>query len=151
MARRKGKRGRFGIAVSRFHETVTRQLLQRCLKTLVAEGVPKEAIDVVWVPGSFELPAACQAMLRKRRYRALIALGAVIQGETPHFEYVASAAAQGILQVSLTTGVPVIFGVLTTLTLRQALDRAGRRRDRGRDAALSALQMAELFEELARR
>ena len=148
MVRRAVSRGRFGIVVSRFNEFVTRRLLEGCLEALTSHGVLRRNIDVVWVPGSFEIPYACQAMVRKRRYRALIALGAVIRGETPHFEYVASASSSGIMQVALETGVPIAFGVVTTLSTRQALARAGKRVNRGREAAEGALRMARLFEEL---
>lgn len=151
MARRSALQGRFGIVVSHFHPLVTRRLLEGCLDTLTSHGVPRQKIDVVWVPGSFEIPYACQAILRRRRYRALIALGAVIRGETPHFKYVASAASSGIMHLALASKVPIAFGIVTTLSARQALARAGRRLNRGREAALSALQMAGLFEELRRR
>ncbi len=151
MARRVVPKGRFGIVVSRFNEGVTRRLLEGCLDTLRSRGVSRRDIDVVWVPGSFEIPYACQAMLQRRRYRALIALGAVIRGETPHFNYVASAASSGILHVALAANVPIAFGVITTLSTRQALARAGKRVNRGREAAKSALWMAGLFEELKKR
>ena len=143
--------GRFGVVVSRFNDFVTRRLLEGCLETLTSHGIPRRNIDVVWVPGSFEIPYACQAMLSKRRYRALIALGAVIRGQTPHFQYVASAASFGIMRVALETGVPIAFGVVTTLSTRQALARAGKRLNRGREAAESALRMAGIFAELKKR
>ena len=143
--------GPFGIVVSCFNEEVTRRLLGGCLDTLKSHGIPKGNIDVVWVPGAFEIPSACQAMLKARRYRALIALGAIIRGETPHFEYIAKAASLGILQVSLEEKVPIAFGVVTTLSVRQALARSGKRVNRGREAAESALQMAGFFEGLKRR
>ena len=151
MARRSAVQGRFGVVVSRFHPFVTGRLLEGCLDTLTSHGVPRRHIDLVWVPGSFEIPYACQAMLRRRRYRALIALGAVIRGQTPHFEYVASAASSGIMHLTLASKVPIAFGIVTTLSTRQALARASRRLNRGREAAESALQMAGLFEELKRR
>lgn len=145
------ERGRFGVVVSRFNEFVTRHLLDGCLKVFTSHGISRRNIDVVWVPGAFEIPYACQMMLRRRKYRALVALGAVIRGQTPHFEYVASAAAQGILRVALDARVPIAFGVVTTHTVRQALDRAGRRENRGAEAAESALQMVRLSEELKKR
>ena len=150
MARRDIPQGRFGVVVSLFNVFVTRRLLRGCLETFTSHGIPRKRIDVVWVPGAFEIPSACQAMLRKRRYRALVALGAVIRGETPHFEYVASAATQGILRVSLEAGIPIGFGVVTALSTKQALARSGKRINRGREAAKSALGMVKVFEELAR-
>ena len=147
MGRRNAK-GRFGVVVSRFNEFVTGRLLEGCLKTFASHGILRKNIDVIWVPGAFEIPSACQAMLRKRRYRALVTLGAVIRGQTPHFEYVALAASGGNLRVSLETKVPIGFGVVTTYTVRQAMDRSGKRDNRGAEAAESALQMAALFEDL---
>jgi len=138
------------VVVSRFNDFVTRRLLEGCLKGFEAHGIPRQKIDLVWVPGAFEIPYACQGMLRRRRYRALVALGAVIRGETPHFEYVALAATEGITRVILETGVPIAFGVLTTETVRQALDRSGRKQNRGREAADTAIQMAMLFEDKRR-
>jgi len=150
MARRHRSKGRFGIVVSRFNESVTRRLLEGSLETFASHRIPRRDIDIVWVPGAFEIPSACQAMLKAGRYRALVALGAVIRGETPHFDYVASAAADGIQRVSLERQVPIAFGVVTTLSTQQALARAGKRLNRGREAAETALQMATLFEEFAR-
>ena len=148
MGRRGVPRGRFGVVVSRFNEFVTRRLLEGCLKTFASHGISRKNIDVLWVPGAFEIPYACQAMLRRRRYRALVALGSVIRGQTPHFKYVASAAAEGISRVALEAHIPIAFGVVTTYTVRQAMDRSGKRDNRGAEAAKSALEMATLFEEL---
>ena len=151
MARRTLSRDRFGVVVSRFNEFVTRRLLEGCLEAFASHRIPRRAIDVVWVPGAFEIPVACQALLRKRRYAALVALGAVIRGETPHFEYVASAATEGVSRVTLDHHVPIAFGILTADSTPQALARAGKRVNRGREAAETALQMACLFRELSRR
>ena len=142
---RRRPQGRFGVVVSLYNTFVTRRLLEGCLSAFRQNGIPRHRIDVVWVPGAFEIPFACQSILHRRRYRALVALGAVIKGETPHFEYVSSAAADGILRVSLDERVPIAFGVVTALNRRQALERSGRKENRGREAAESALQMTELF------
>ena len=145
MARKRRLQGRFGVVVSRFNDFVTKRLLDGCLEAFATNRIPRGKIDVVWVPGAFEIPYACQELLRRRRYSALVALGAVVRGQTPHFEYVALAATEGILKVTLDTRVPIVFGVLTTETVRQALDRSGARENRGREAAETAIEMAMLF------
>ncbi|PZN06731.1 MAG: 6,7-dimethyl-8-ribityllumazine synthase [Bacillota bacterium] len=140
---------RLALVVARYHRPITEALLAGAQDALRRHGVSAEAVDVVWVPGSFELPVTARRLAASRRYHAVVALGAVLRGETAHFEYVAGAAAQGLMQAGLATGVPVIFGVLTCETLEQALDRTGLRAgDRGAEAALAALEMANLFREL---
>ena len=140
---------RLALVVARYHRPITEALLAGAQDALRRHGVSAEAVDVVWVPGSFELPVTARRLAATRRYHAVVALGAVLRGETAHFEYVAGAAAQGLMQAGLATGVPVIFGVLTCETLEQALDRTGLRAgDRGAEAALAALEMANLFREL---
>ncbi|ADU52072.1 6,7-dimethyl-8-ribityllumazine synthase [Thermaerobacter marianensis DSM 12885] len=140
---------RLAVVVARYNRPVTAALLAGAQDALRRQGVPAEAVDVVWVPGSFELPVTARRLAASGRYHAIVALGAVLKGETAHFEYVAGAAAQGLLQAGLSTGVPVIFGVLTCETLEQALDRTGLRAgDRGAEAALAALEMANLFRTL---
>ena len=140
---------RLGIVVSRYNRPVTGALLEGARDALRRHGVPDEAIDVAWVPGAFELPLVAQRLARSGRYDAIIALGAVLRGATAHFEYVAGAATQGLLQAGLQTGVPVIFGVLTCETVEQALERTGLRAgDRGAEAALAALEMANLLRAL---
>jgi len=137
---------RLSIICSRFNEKVTRALLDGAMKTLLEHGANAERIEVSWVPGSFELPLAAQAAARRSDIAAVICLGAVIRGETPHFDFVSHAAATGILRVSLDTGKPVAFGVLTTDTPEQAFDRAGGRvGNKGADAALAALEMVDLL------
>lgn len=134
---------RFGIVVSRFNSSITGKLLAGALKTLKKQGA--NGTRVLSVPGAFEIPMALQRLAKGRRpkFDALIALGAVIRGETPHFEYVASSATQGVMEVSLRERIPVAFGILTTNTMRQALDRAGGRRgNKGQEAALVAIEMA---------
>lgn len=138
------------IVVSRFNELITRRLLDGALDALQRHGVAAEAIDIVKVPGAFEIPAAARQVVNTGRYHAVICLGAVIRGATPHFEYVANETAKGIAQVGLEAGRPVIYGILTADTLEQAIERAGTKAgNRGWDAAVAALEMANLWRELA--
>lgn len=140
---------RFAILVSRFNEGVTNRLLAGARACLEEHDTPERDVDVFSVPGAWELPVAALHAARSE-YAAIIALGCVIRGDTPHFEYVAGGAAQGLAQVSLTTGVPVVFGVLTTDTLEQALDRAGGKAgNKGWEAAETALEMAGLIGQMA--
>ncbi|OGB87043.1 6,7-dimethyl-8-ribityllumazine synthase [candidate division WOR-1 bacterium RIFCSPLOWO2_02_FULL_46_20] len=138
---------KIGIVVSRFNELVSKGLLDGAVDCLKRHGAKEAEITVVWVPGAFEMPLIVKKIAKK--FNAVICLGAIIRGGTPHFEYVASEAAKGIAQVSLDTGVPVIFGVLTTDNLEQALERAGvKAGNKGFTAALSAIELANLDEEL---
>ena len=140
---------RIAVVVARFNGVVTRRLLDGALAGLRSHGVADEDVDVAWVPGAFELPLAARRLAASRTYDAVICLGAVIRGETAHFDHVAGQAATGIREAGQSTGIPVIFGVLTTETLGQALDRAGGEHgDRGWDAAAAALEMASLLEQL---
>ncbi len=140
---------RVGIVVARFNEFVTRPLLDGTLDTLRRHGVADGDIDVAWVPGSFEIPLVARRMAAGGRYDAVICLGAVIRGQTPHFEYVAANMASGIARAGYESGVPVIFGVLTTNTVEEAVDRAGAKAgNKGRDAALAAIEMADLLRQL---
>ena len=140
---------RFGVVVSRFNEFISGRLLSGAKDCLVRHGVREVDIDVAWVPGSFELPLVAQKLAASKRYDAVICLGAVIRGATPHFEYIAAEVTKGIAQVQLATGVPVAFGVLTTDTIEQAIERAGTKAgNKGWDAALSALEMADLMRKL---
>ena len=134
------------IVVSRFNELVTRALLAGAQDGLARHGVEPEGVDVAWVPGSFEIPLAARKLAESGRYQAVICLGAVIRGETPHFDQVANQASSGIARAALDTGVPVIFGVLTTETLEQALERAGGKMgNKGYAAAVAAIEMANLM------
>jgi 6,7-dimethyl-8-ribityllumazine synthase len=136
---------RFAIVVSRFNELITERLLAGARACLENHGVPAEDVDVISVPGAWELPIATKLAADRGLYDAIIALGCVIRGDTPHFDYVAGPAADGLARVSLSTGVPVAFGVLTTEDTAQALARAGGREgNKGWDAALTALEMADL-------
>jgi len=143
----KGKR--FAIAISRFNEFISSKLLEGCIDTLVRHGAQDSAIDAVWAPGAFEIPMLAQKLARSKKYDAVICLGTVIRGATPHFEFVASEAAKGVAKVSLDTGIPCIFGVITADNLEQAIERAGTKDgNKGRDAALSAIEMANLCEKI---
>jgi len=140
---------RVAVVVSRFNETVTTRLLAGAREALAQHEVRDEDVDIAWVPGAFELPLAAKKLAEGRRYDAIVCLGAVIRGETPHFEFVAGEAARGIGQVALETGLPVVFGVITPNTLEQAMDRAGGRTgNKGYDAVISAIEMANLLRHL---
>ncbi len=144
-----GRGRRFGIVVSRFNEFITSKLLDGALDALLRHEVDTDAIDVVWVPGSFEIPITAKRLAKTGRYDAVICLGAVIRGATPHFDYVAAEVSKGIANVGLETGVPVIFGVLTTDTIEQAVERAGTKMgNKGFEAAMVAIEMANLFAEI---
>ena len=137
---------KFAIVVSRFNEFITSKLLGGALDCLARHGGEDEGIDVFWVPGSFEVPVMALHAAQSGRYDAIICLGAVIRGATPHFDYVAAEAAKGIAHVGMATGVPAIFGVITTDTVEQAIDRAGTRTgNKGAEAALAAVEMANLL------
>ncbi|GIN41314.1 MULTISPECIES: 6,7-dimethyl-8-ribityllumazine synthase [Heyndrickxia] len=134
-----------GIVVGRFNEFITGKLLGGAIDALKRHGVDEEDIQIAWVPGAFEIPFIAQKMAKSNKYDAIITLGTVIRGSTPHFDYVCNEAAKGIAAISLNTGIPVIFGVLTTDTIEQAIERAGTKAgNKGWDAAVSAIEMANL-------
>jgi 6,7-dimethyl-8-ribityllumazine synthase len=139
-------RGRkVALVASRFNEFFTRELLAGAQDCLRRHGVPDADVDVAWVPGSFEIPIAAQRLARSGRYGAVICLGCLVQGDTPHFHYLAGEVVKGIAHVSLETGVPVVFGVITAETLEQAMERAGTKAgNKGFDAATTALEMIDL-------
>ena len=138
---------RFAIVVARFNSFISQHLVDGCLDAIRRHGGDLEKVDIAWVPGSFEIGLTAQRMAGSGAYDAVICLGAVIRGSTPHFDYVASEAAKAIAHVGLQTGVPVIFGVLTTDTIEQAVERAGTKMgNKGADAAIAAMEMASLFE-----
>jgi 6,7-dimethyl-8-ribityllumazine synthase len=140
---------RVAVLASRFNESVTRKLADGAVDALVRHGLASENIDLVWVPGAWELPAAARRLLASERYDALVVVGAVIRGETPHFDYIAAEASRGLAQASADYDVPVGFGLLTTDTADQAEARAGGDHgNKGWDAALAALEMADLFDRL---
>jgi len=138
------------IVVSRFNDLITRQLLAGAEDSLRCHDVEAERVDVAWVPGSFEIPVVARKLAESGRYQAVVCLGAVIRGETPHFEYVASQVSSGIARVGLETGVPAIFGIITADSLEEALERAGGKMgNKGYDAAVSAIEMANLMRGMA--
>jgi len=140
---------RFALIVSRFNEFITSRLQEGAMDALLRHGGDPEKIDIIRVPGSFEIPYAARKLAQPGKYDAIICLGAVIRGATPHFEYIASEVAKGIAQTSLETGVPTIFGVITTDTIEQAIERAGTKSgNKGWDAALAAMEMANLYRAL---
>ncbi len=144
--------GRFAIVAGRFNDFIVSQLVSGCEDAFRRHGVDTDArLDLVWVPGAFEIPLACQKVAATGEYAAVVALGAVIRGSTPHFDYVAGEVAKGVGAASMSTGVPVIFGVLTVDTLEQAIERAGTKAgNNGWKAGMSALEMASLFRILGR-
>lgn len=140
---------KFGIIVSRFNSFIAERLLEGAVDALVRHGADDAAIDVVRVPGAFEIPLTAKKMAEKKGYDAVICLGAVIRGATPHFDYVAAEVSKGVAHVSLDTGVPIAFGVLTTDTIEQAVERAGTKAgNKGFDAAMTAIETARLYKEL---
>ncbi len=144
-----GKGKKFGIVVSKFNELITKELLEGCKEALLQHLVNPDDIHCFWVPGALEIPLVAKKLAQSKKYHAVICLGAVIRGETPHFEYVASQTSRGIMSVSLSTEIPVIFGIITADTSEQAFERAGLKEgNKGRLAALHALEMVNLLEEL---
>ena len=140
---------KFGIAVARFNSFVSDKLLEGAIDALVRSGADQADIDVVRVPGAFELPLICKKLAGTQKYDAVICLGAVIRGATPHFDVVVSEASKGTAQVGLDTGVPVLFGVLTTETIEQAIERSGTKAgNKGAEVAIAAIEMANLVETL---
>lgn len=138
---------RVGIVLSRFNSFVTTKLLDGAMDALTRHGTSEEDVAVAWVPGAFEVPLVAQKMAQSALYDAVVCLGAVIRGDTPHFDYVAGESARGISRVSLATGVPVIYGIVTTETLEQAIERAGTRMgNKGAEAAMTAIEMVRLLQ-----
>ncbi|MBP2644809.1 MAG: ribH [Firmicutes bacterium] len=137
---------KFGIVVARFNEFITSKLLGGAQDALRRHGVNEAEVEVAWVPGAYEIPLAAQKMAASKKYDAVICLGAVIRGSTPHFDYVCAEVSKGVAQVSLASGLPVIFGVVTTESIEQAVERAGTKAgNKGFDAAVSAIEMANLL------
>jgi 6,7-dimethyl-8-ribityllumazine synthase len=141
---------KYGIVVGRFNEFIGGKLLAGALDALKRHGVTEDEIEVSWVPGAFEIPLIAKKMAENGKYSAVICLGAVIKGSTPHFDYVSSEVTKGVAHVSLETGIPVIFGVLTTDTIEQAIERAGTKAgNKGFDAAVTAIEMVNLIGEIS--
>jgi 6,7-dimethyl-8-ribityllumazine synthase len=137
---------RFGIVVSRFNDFITKELLAGCLQTLRRHGADNDGIEVMWCPGAFEIPLVAKQAALTNRFDAIICLGAVIRGATSHYDFVAGQAASGVASVSLETNVPTIFGVITTETIEQAIERAGTKAgNKGSEAAAAAIEMANLL------
>ncbi len=140
---------RFGIIVARFNNFITGRLLDGAVDAIVRHDGDKESITVAWVPGSFEIPTVARKMTQSGKYDAVLALGAVIRGGTPHFDYVAAEVSKGVAQVALEASIPVVFGVLTTDTIEQAIERAGTKAgNKGAEAAMAAIEMINLFEQI---
>ena len=143
---------RFGIVVSRFNEFVTKAMLDGALNELRRSGVSDTALHVVWVPGAFEIPLACQSLCQTKSFDALVAIGCVIRGETSHYEHIAKSVLEGIQKVALEYNIPIGLGILTVENMAQAIDRAGGKHgNKGRNAAKSAVEMAQLVRELENR
>jgi 6,7-dimethyl-8-ribityllumazine synthase len=141
--------GRFALVAARFNRFVVEPLVAGARDGLNRHGVADEAVDVVWVPGSFEIPLVAQRLAKSRKYAAIVCLGAIIKGDTDHYDYVAGGAANGVAQAALSTGVPVIFAILTCDTLEQAINRAGAKSgNKGFEAALTAIEMVNLLRQL---
>ncbi len=144
-----GKGLKIGIVVARFNDFITSRLVDGALDGLQRHGVADNDVEVLKVPGSYEIPLAAKKMAQSKKYHAVICLGAVIRGATPHFEYVSAEVSKGVASVSMETGLPVIFGVLTTDTIEQAIERAGTKSgNKGWDAALSAIEMANVMRQM---
>lgn len=140
---------KFGIIIGRFNEFISSKLLSGAIDGLLRHGADEAQIEITWVPGAFEIPLAAQKMANSKRFDAIICIGAVIRGSTPHFDYVSNEMSKGIAKVSLDSGIPVIFGVLTTDTIEQAVERAGTKAgNKGYDAAVTAIEMANLLKAL---
>ena len=143
------KNMKIAIVVARFNEFITSKLLSGCVDCLIRHEAADEDLTVAWVPGAFEIPMAAKKLAESGKYDAVICLGAVIRGATPHFDYVCAEASKGIAQVSMQTGVPVAFGVLTTENIQQAVERAGTKAgNKGVDCAMTAMEMVNLFKEM---
>lgn len=143
----KGKK--FAVIASRFNDFVTKELVSGCLDTLVRHGAEDKDLEVVWVPGAFEIPLVALKLAKTKSYDAIVCLGTIIRGSTPHFDYIASEVSKGIARVSHDTGLPVIFGVITADTIEQAIERAGTKEgNKGKDAALNAIEMANLMDKV---
>ncbi len=142
----------FGIVVSRFNQFISNRLLDAALDCLRRHGAEEKAIDVVYCPGAFEIPGIAQELASGGKYDAVVCLGCLIRGETPHFEYIANAVSTGLNRVALASRIPVVFGVLTTDSLEQAIDRAGAKGgNKGWDASMAAIELADLYSRLTRK
>jgi len=140
---------KFGLVASRFNEFITSKLIDGAMDALKRHGADTDKVDLAWVPGAFEIPQVCRKMSQGKKYDAVIALGCVIKGDTPHFDYIAAEVSKGVAMVGLESQIPVIFGVLTTDSIEQAIERAGTKAgNKGFDAASGAIEMANLYKNL---
>ncbi len=140
---------KFALIASRFNDFITKELVSGCVDTLTRHGVKNDDLTVAWVPGAFEIPCVARKLAKAKAYDAIICLGTLIRGSTPHFDYIASEVAKGIAMVSQDSGLPVIFGVITADTIEQAIERAGTKEgNKGQDAALSAIEMANVLSQI---
>jgi 6,7-dimethyl-8-ribityllumazine synthase len=140
---------KIGIVVSRFNEFITSKLIDGAVDTLLRHGVQEEHIEIVWVPGAFEIPAVTRKLAKRKKQDALICLGCVIRGDTPHFDYIAAEVSKGIASVGLESDIPVVFGVLTTDNIEQAIERAGTKAgNKGADAATAAIELINLYQQI---
>lgn len=143
---------KFGIVISRFNEFISKSLLEGALDTLIRHGAEDKDIKIVWVPGAFEISYAAGLMMKANKFDALICLGTVIRGNTPHFDYIANEVSKSISHLSLHGNTPVIYGVITSDNIEQAIERAGTKSgNRGRDAALTAIEMADLYKQISKK
>lgn len=143
---------KFGIVISRFNQFISKQLLEGALDCLKRHGANEDDIEIAWVPGSFEIPLAANKLAKSEKFNSIICLGALIRGQTPHFDYIAAECTKGIAQIALSTEIPLAYGVITADTLEQALERAGTKAgNKGWDAALTGIEMADLFKQLAKK
>ena len=143
----KGKK--FGIVASRFNDFITKELVSGCVDNLVRHGADEKDVVLAWVPGAFEIPLAAQRLAKSKDFDAIICLGTVIRGSTPHFDYIAAEVSKGVAKITLDTGIPVVFGVITADTIEQAIERSGTKDgNKGRDAAVTAIEMANLLSQL---
>lgn len=140
---------KFGIVASRFNDFITGKLIDGAVDTLVRHGAQDESIEVIWVPGAFEIPAVAKKLAKKKKHDALICLGCVIRGATPHFDFIAAETSKGIASVGLESDMPVVFGVLTTDNIEQAIERAGTKAgNKGSDAAMAAIELLNLYQQI---
>ena len=143
------KNRKFAIVVSRFNEFISSKLVEGACDTLIRHGAKESDITLAWVPGSFEIPAIALKMSRSKKFDAILCLGVILRGDTPHFDFVASEAAKGVAKVNMDEKIPCVFGLITADTLDQALDRAGTKSgNKGRDAALSAIELCDIYNKL---
>ncbi len=140
---------KFAIIVSRFNDFIAKELLSGSVDCLVRHGAKESEIEIFWAPGSFEIPTLANILAKKKRHDAILCLGAIIRGSTPHFDFIAAEVAKGVAQTSFSSGIPTIFGVITADTIEQAIERAGTKAgNKGRDAALSAIEMVNLLDQI---